>query len=130
MCVNFCILSHIPALRPHPPLFKSPSCYPFNHFSSLPSGKNLSYPLDHLCQVLRFSSEDEAISLLSSLGVKTVDNRVIFVKSGANSGGGAGGSHHRNSAAMTEELDQAPKNKQFRFVDQLILRFPHFPLKS
>ena len=103
-----------------------------NHFSSLPSGKNLSYPLGHLCQVLRSSSEDEAISLLSSLGVKTVDNRVIFVKSGANSGGGggAGGSHHRNSTATIEELDQAPKNKQFRFVDQLILRFPHFPLKS
>jgi len=90
-------------------------------------GKNLSYPLDHLCQLLCFSSEDEATSLLSSLGVKTVDNRVIFVKTSGGSGGGGGSGANVPSG---EEIDSVPKNKNFRFVDQLILRFPHFPLKS
>ena len=91
-------------------------------FSALDSGKNLSYPLDHLCQVLRFSSADEASSVLASLGIKTVDNCVIFVKSGTGNGA--------RKLVNDDEIDQAPKYKRFGFLDQLILRFPHFPLKS
>lgn len=94
-------------------------------------GKNLSYPLDHLCQVLRFSSEDEATQLLSNLGVKTVDNRVLFVKTASSSSGSSGRySSGSSNLPSGEEIESVPKNKKFRFVDQLILRFPHFPLKS